>query len=355
VVGILPATLASAEMITDPTKLTGCGPFKIITSDFSTVVLNRNPNYSLTAPSNLEGVEVKIVKDEQTRMVKLEKGELDLVQNLLSRDKLKALDSRAKNLNVARRPGLNVTYLGFNMKDKIAGNIAVRQAIAHAIDREAIIKHLLGGYAIPASTILPPNDPYLNKDIRAPQLDPKLAEKLLDEAGFKDPDGAGPKERLEIEYKTTTDQTRVSIAKAIAGQLKKVGIKVNVVSMDWGKFKADVEAGRIQMWSLSWIGFKDPDIYRFAFGSANFPPAGPNRGYYKNEKLDKLLDEGVAQTDMSKRQSIYRDVQQIVANELPYVFLWHEEAFAVTAKSVRGFQLFADGRLSSLTQATMAQ
>jgi peptide/nickel transport system substrate-binding protein len=102
-----------------------------------------------------------------------------------------------------------------------------------------------------------------------------------------------------------------------------------VEPLEWGRFKADVEAGRVQMWSLSWVGFKDPDIYRYAFATENFPPAGGNRGWYSNPELDKLLSEARAVTDFAKRRELYNKVQEIVAKELPYVFLWHEEIFAV--------------------------
>jgi peptide/nickel transport system substrate-binding protein len=310
-----------------------------------------NPNYSLGPKPVTTGVTIKIVKDENTRYAKLTAGEVDIAQNNINRDKLAEISKASPSLRVVTRPGLNTTYLGFNMKDKLAGDAKVRRAIGQAIDKAKIIKYVLGGMAVPADTLLPPNDPFHSKTLAAPGYDPEAAKKLLDEAGFKDPDGNGKKPRFTISYKTTTDLTRVAVAKAIASDLKKVGIDVTVESLEWGRFKTDVEQGKVQMWSLSWIGFKDPDIYRFAFATESFPPNGGNRGWYSNAELDKLLTAARAETDQAKRTTTYDEAQKIIGKDLPYVFLWHEEVFAVVSKKVEGFELYADGRYGSLATA----
>jgi len=225
----------------------------------------------------------------------------------------------------------------------------VRRAIAYAINKPRIIKYVLDGMAVPADTMLPANDPYHAAHLASPSYDPAKAKTLLDQAGFKDPGGGRP--RLVLSYKTTTDLTRVAIAKAIAADLRQVGIEVHVETLEWGRFKADVEAGHVQMWSLAWVGFKDPDIYRFAFATESFPPNGGNRGWYSNPQLDLLVDRARTETDVAKRKRDYAQVEQIIATEQPYVFLWHEEIFAVINKAVKGFEVYADGRYASLAKA----
>ena len=98
------------------------------------------------------------------------------------------------------------------------------------------------------------------------------------------------------------------------------------------------------MWSLKWIGFKDPDILHYAFHSQNHPPVGGNRGFYQNKKLDELLDQGRLVTDKKKRQEVYYQAQSILARDLPYINLWHEEVFAVFQKRFHDFEVYADGR-----------
>ena len=105
------------------------------------------------------------------------------------------------------------------------------------------------------------------------------------------------------------------------------------------------------MWSLKWVGFKDPDIFRYAFATESFPPNGGNRGWYSNKTLDNLMAAGKIQTNLKKRISTYAKIQNIVGNELPYVFLWHEENYAVVNKKVRDYKVYADGRFASLAKA----
>lgn len=234
------------------------------------------------------------------------------------------------------------------MRDPLFKNPAIRDAISLAVNREEIIKIILNGLATPARTLLPPTSEYFDQSLPSNTYDPKAAEKLLDEAGYPRKEG---KFRFELSLKSTTDVTRISIAKAIASQLKRIGIKVVVESMEWGRFKLDLEQGRIQMWAAQWIGFKDPDIYRFAFSTENFPPNGANRGWYSNPALDTLLQAGREKPDFAERKKIYDQVQNILAKDKPYVFLWHEENFAVVNENLKDFELYADGRYSALKYA----
>ena len=347
VVGILPAQAAAGPLISQPSQTQGCGPFILQALALSEYDLVPNPHYSLGAPPKLQKVALKIVKDENTRYAKLIAGELDMVQNLLSRDKLTVIARSYPKLKLQHRSGLNTTYLGFNMRDPLLSQVKVRRAIALAIDKDKIIKYVLNGMAVPAATMLLQSDPYYAQSLKAPSYDPARAKALLDEAGLK-ADASG--KRFSLSFKTTTDQTRVAVAKAIGAELRQIGVHVTVETLEWGRFKADVEHGHVQMWSLSWIGFKDPDIYRFAFATASIPPDGGNRGWYSNPALDRLLTAGRAATDPSARKVIYADAEQIIANDAPYTFLWHEDVFAVHSQDIEGFEVYADGRLSALSR-----
>lgn len=347
-VGILPPAQNVNSMVSDSDKVLGCGPFILEQNSVSGMILKKNPKYSLKRAAKIENVIIKFVKEESTRFAKLRKGELDIVQNSLSRDKVKKIAINEKNLKIVKKPGLRTTYLGFNVEDQILKNVEIRRAIAMAINRDLIIKYILNDLAIPAITMLTPSDPFTNPNLNPYQYNVEEANQLLEKAGF-------PKKgefRFELSYKTTQDTTRIGIAKAIAADLKKIGIKVKVQPLEWGRFKSDVDKGHVQLWSLSWIGFKDPDIYRYAFATESFAPNGGNRGKYSNIKLDHLMDEGRLTNDFEKRKQIYYQIQEIINSELPYVFLWHEENFAVMKKNIEGFEIYADGRYTSLINTT---
>jgi peptide/nickel transport system substrate-binding protein len=343
VIGVLPQKQAQkAKPLEDELGTPGCGPYTVTEKNMGGLILKANPHFSLGDVSKSETIEIKIVKDESTRFAKLRRGEVDIVQNSLGRDKLSQIARKFPNLAVQQEPALKTSYLGFNMNDPLLAKVEVRQAIGMAIDRESIIKFILGGLATPAKTLLTPQDPFLSDSLKDQIYDPVAAEKLLEQAGFKS------KPRLSLTLKTSQDMTRISIAKAIASQLQKIGIKVTVQPLEWGRFKADIEQGNVQMWTLTWIGFKDPDIYRYVFASSNFAPNGGNNGRYSNRTLDILMEKGRMETDFSKRRAIYEQVQSIVAADLPYVFLWHEDNFAVLSQKIKGFEIFADGRFSAL-------
>ncbi|MBC7660345.1 MAG: ABC transporter substrate-binding protein [Chitinophagaceae bacterium] len=344
VVGILKESDVAAKSI-DPAALKGCGPYQIASTGINEIVLT--PNTFAPSPGKLETVTIKIVRNEKTRYAKLRAGELDIVQNGISRDTLRTLERRNPNLKILKRPSLKTTYVGFNMKDTLVSNPAIREAISLAINRQEIINVILNGMAIPASTILPPNSAYFSEKLPKETYDPALAQALLDKAGFVKKGDF----RFEVSLKTTTDVTRISVAKAIASQLKRVGIKVIVEPMEWGRFKLDIDQGRVQLWTLTWVGFKDPDIYRYAFATENFPPNGANRGWYSNPALDILLEQGREKNDFSERKKIYDQIQELVAHDRPYIFLWHEENFAVVTKALLDFDLYADGRYSSLQKS----
>lgn len=349
VVGILPASIhAKAQVLAMEKPTVGCGPYLLKTYTSNSLLLEKNPQYTLRPPPKMQEVEIKIVKDETTQFAKLLKGEIDLSRTI-SLDKVQDM-ARYPELKVENQAdSLQTTYLGFNFQDSVLKHVQVRQAIAHAIHRDAIIQHLFHGYATPARTLLPASHAFYHAGLSEVRYDPEQAKKLLDAAGFPQ---KGKSPRFTLTYKTTANVMRLSIAKAIASDLQKVGIEVSVQSLEWGALKGEIDKGNVQMWSLSWIGFKGPGIYQYAFGGENFPPAGANRGRYMNPKLDALLKEGKSVTDFTARKKIYDQVQEIVQADQPYVFLWHESVYAVMQKSVMGFEVYVDGRYSSLPAVT---
>lgn len=345
-IGIMPKKYgAQDKVMLSGDKIPGCGPFKLQKSTINSLLLTRNDNYTLGTQSKLDELEIKIVKDQSTRFAKLQKGELDLLQNSVSFDKISDLEKKYPGLRKVKTESLRTTYVGFNTKDPILKDPNVRKAISMAINRQALVDYIMQGNATPAATMLPPQGEYFNNKVKVQGLDLAGATKLLDQAGLK-PNKKGV--RFKLSYKTTTDQTRFAIARAVASDLKKVGIEVKVVPLEWGRFRLDVEKGRIQLWGLSWVGFKTPDIYRYAFGSDSIPPNGANRGHFMNAELDKLLNLAKTTIDKSKRKQYYLKAQEIIADHTPYAFLFHDHNVAVMNKKVQGFQVFADGRYSAL-------
>jgi peptide/nickel transport system substrate-binding protein len=167
---------------------------------------------------------------------------------------------------------------------------------------------------------------------------PDKAKQLLKDAGLKDPDGDGPTPAITLELKTSNNAEVVGIARIIQAQLAGIGIRVDVRSFEWGTFYGDIKAGNFQMTTMRWIGVTEPDFYYNIFNSNQFPPAGRNRGLYQNEKIDRLTEQGRIVLDPRERKKIYSKIQKIVAQDLPYVSLWHPNNISIVHKRVSGYR-----------------
>lgn len=346
IVGILPTKLAQSEMFESNTKIQGCGPFTLESVSLAGLKLKANQSFSLGEKAKTPFIEIKVIKDENTRLSKLRNGELDICQNNISLNSIETVKNNYKTLKVITLPALKTSYIGFNFQDNILKNIKVRQAISLAVNRQDIIQYLLKGMATPANTMLPPNNSFYNNSLPSSAYDPEKAKKLLDEAGYPLAKG----QRFSLSYKTTNNETRIGIARTIASDLAKVGIKVHVQPLEWGRFKEDIEKGHVQLWGLNWIGFKDPDIYRYAFATESFAPHGGNRGRFSHPELDTLLEHARLSTDEEIRKKDYFKIQELIYEQAPYAFLFHEDNYAVIQDNIENFQLYVDGRYSSLKE-----
>lgn len=337
--------LASQPVGTGPFRLTGWEPDESLTFQAFDQYFEGKPR--------LSGLIYRIIPDETIRLLEVKKGSLDLVQNALSPDAVESLRNNPQ-IQIVKKMGTNYTYLGFNLEDKILSHLAVRKAIALAINRPLIIRQLMGNLAEPATGVLAPGNWAYEPDVATYDYRPKEAARLLDEAGFPDPDGQGPAMRFSVLYKTSQNELGKQVAEIIQHNLAEIGIGVEIRSYEWGTYFSDVRSGNFQLCSLQWVGVTDPDIYYNLFHSSCVPPHGANRGRYRNRTIDLLLEEGRRTMDPEARKKIYSSVQKIIAADLPYVSLWYQTNVAVMSRRVRGFVLYPGGDFTSLRQAYCA-
>ena len=281
------------------------------------------------------------VKDSTVRVLKLLRGEIDLIQGDLPFELMDWLQGH-DNIAIESGPGNVFTYIGFNMQDQALSDLNVRKAIAHAIDRDTIIEYVLGSAAHKAGVILPAGHWSAHPDLAGYDYEPEKAKALLLQAGYHQ------QNPLRLSYKTSNNPLRVRLATIIQYQLKQAGIDINVQSYDWGTFYGDIKDGRFQMFSLSWVGLKMPDIFRYVFHSASVPPEGANRGKYVNPQADRLIETAETKTDLDEQAAIYRELQEQLHEQLPYVPLWYEDNILARQKNISGYKLSADGNYDGL-------
>jgi peptide/nickel transport system substrate-binding protein len=303
----------------------GTGPFRFVSQQIDQdVVVERNPlSWALTP--KLDRVRFAVVPDAITESLELEKGSGDVAINSLPMDSLPVLAARP-DLRIEETGGTEIQYLSFNLRDPLLSDARVRQAISCAIDRDLIIRTLMGGHARPAQSLLPPSHWAFNDDGPRFDHDPVRANQLLDEAGHP---RAASGIRFHIVMKTSTDADTRLLAAVLQQQLAAVGIALDLRSFEYATFYSDVTRGAFQMYSLRWIGIEQPDIFSYAFSTARFSPKGANRSHYSNARLDALLADAEVSEDMARRRADYAEVQQTLASDLPAINLWYRDTVVV--------------------------
>ena len=331
----------------------GTGPFRFVDQvQDKEVVLERNPDWWGGAPQ-IARVRFQVVPDNISMALELKKGSADVESNAITPDEVHAL-ADVSHLRTDTRPGADVYYANFNVRDPALRDPRVRQAIACAIDKRALISALWRGHAVAAETLLPPGHWAEATAAELPQyaFDPARARALLDAAGLH-PDAKGV--RLRFTLKTSTDETTRLMAQVLQQQMRAVGIELLLRSAEFGTFYADITRGAFQMYILRWTGSnEDPDIFRYAYSAASFPPRGGNRGYYDNPRLDALLQQAAGETDEGARRRDYLAVQQILATDLPSVPLWYPDVVVVHSTRLGNLHLDPGASFGFLRTATLA-
>lgn len=337
-IGILPAAgLAAGRSFADAPV--GSGRFRLAAPP-------EPGRLRLTRRRDGQALELLTVRDPGVRAMKLLGGEVDLLQNDLSPELADWLATR-DGVRMETAPGSNCTYLGFNLADPVLALAPVRRAIAHAIDRDALLRYLFRGRARPAEGLLPPDHWAGRPGLPHRAYDPGLARALLADAGF------GPGRPLRLSYKTSSDPFRVRLATAIQAQLGECGIALAVQGFDWGTFFGDVKSGRFQLFALTWVGVRTPDIFRYAFHSAAVPPHGANRGRYRSAAADRLIALAGAGPTLPEQAAAYGALQDLLYADLPYLPLWFEDQVALRRARVQGYRLAPDGNYDALEEAVL--
>ena len=337
--GILPQGTDTNVAKTKPISV---GPYRV--TNFRTdeiVELEAVDNWVHGAPK-IKNINVRVVPDATTMVLEMRRGTLDLEINQIPFENVEEFEKSPKH-QVVKKPGSVWQYLAFNLKDPILSKVEVRRAIAHAIDRQRIIRDLLRGHGVPADTMFGQGHWARAENLPTYGYDPNRAKQLLDQAGYPDPDGDGPRPRFSLTFKSSTNAEANLRAEMIQQMLRQVGIDMKIQTSELGTFLEDIGKGNFQMYSLSRNGIADPDFYYVIFHSQNFPPEGQNRGFYANRRVDELIMQGRATFDRAKRKQIYGEVQRIVQEDLPYVSLYHQINVAVMDDDLQGYVMYPAG------------
>jgi peptide/nickel transport system substrate-binding protein len=298
-IGIIPQGAGQEQS----SKPIGTGPFRFVSSkEGQSIWLEANPHYWAGAPE-IRKLQIRIIPDNSTRQAALMSGEVDLAYNAqFDPETIRALSHR-HYLQVVIGNGSNIAHLGINLTSPVLSNKKVRQAIAHAIDRQSIIGRLLRGQARRADSILPPEQWAFEPMVKVYDYDPQLAKKLLDEAGYPDPDGDGPQPRFAITLMTSTAQLSRNIAAIMQEQLRRVGIKLNLQSLELATLLDRINKAQFDLYYLVSVGAnQSTDVFQFVYHSR-----------YRDGEFDDLIARLRAEPDPARCQQVFDRLAEILS------------------------------------------
>jgi len=321
------------------TDVVGCGPFRATEFNPSQrIVMERFDKFFLPGKPYLDKVVINMAPDISTLVLSLERGEVQMIPFVTAATDLRRLQS---NPQIALTPkgyegigGLN--WLAFNTAKKPLSDVRVRKAIATAVDKNFIVKALMGGFATVSDGPIVASSPFATTDLVRYPYDLKKAAKMLDDAGYKA--GAdGERFKLTVDYLPGGDDQQKTVAEYLRGQLKKVGITVEVrTSADfpaWAKRMAshdfDMSMDAVFNWGDPIIG-----VHRTYLSTNIKPIVWTNTQSYNNPKVDELLNTAGSLVDPTQRKAFYATFQKIVTDELPILYINQLPYHTATLKKV---------------------
>ncbi len=321
----------------------GLGPYKLTRwIAGQELILDSNHDYFDGRPY-IDRFIYRVIPDRATMFLELQTGGVDMMDlTPIQYTKQTENEYFRNNFQKYRYPQFVYTYMGFNLKHPFFKDKRVRQAIAYAIDKSEIVDVVLFGLGSPATGPYVPHTWPYNPNVKEYKYDPEKAKQLLKEAGWE-PDSNGIMEKdgrpFEFTIRTNMGNTlRMNTATIIQWRLAKIGIKVKIEAIEWSTFVNEfIDKRRFEAVILGWAIGLDPDQYDIWY-SGKTKEKEFNFVSYSNPEVDALLEKGRRTYDIAERKKAYYRIQEILADELPYIFLYVPDATPIVHGRVKGIK-----------------
>ncbi len=319
-------------------KPVGTGPYMLEEWDTGkSVTLKAFGDYFEGRP-NLDKVMIRIIPDQATQFMELLNGSIDIM-SLTSMQAARQTSSAryADKYNTYSYLDNSYTYVGYNLRKEPFNDKRVRQALSYASPRQEIIDGILFGRGVPATGPYKPGTYWYNGDVKKYEYDPEKAAALLAEAGWADKDGDGILEKngKKLRFELITNQgnsTRSQIAEILQRSWKQIGVQVDIRVLEWATFINEyINKGNFSAIVMGWNIIQDPDIFD-VWSSTRCGGSGLNFICFQNEEADRLLAAGQGSYDPAVRKAAYDKLQEILAEEQPYTFLYVPDSNTALSK-----------------------
>ncbi len=324
----------------------GTGPYKFYSwKPDEKIELRANPDYFEGRP-NIDRYVYRIIPDLSVQFLELRQGSLSFMTP--TPDQYNGYQEFFENYVKYKYPAFRYDYMAFNLKNVLFKDVRIRKEVALAINKRDIIEGVYEGLAVSATGPFPPTSWAFNPDVKDLAYNPVEAKKILAEAGWVDSDGDGllDKDGKPFAFTIITNQgnkVRESIAQVIQNSLKKVGIDVSIRSIEWSVFiQKYIDERQYDACILGWNLSRDPDCFPM-WHSSQTQKNQYNFVSYNNPEVDRLIEEGRSTFNLEKRKQIYHKIHEVIAGDVPYVFLVNSMSLPVIHKKIKGVELAPAG------------
>lgn len=320
-------------------KPVGTGPYMLEEwNSGKSITLKANPNYFLGRP-DLDKVMIRVIPDQATQFMELLNGTIDIMSLTPLQAAKQTQNARySDSYETYSHLSDSYNYVGYNLKRAPFDDKRVRQALSYATPQQEIIEGILFGKGMPATGPYKPGSYWYNDKVKKYPYDLEKAKALLAEAGYKDTDGDGilEKDGKKLRFELITNQgnsPRSQTAEILQRSWKQIGAQVEIRILEWATFVNEyINKGNFDAIVMGWNIIQDPDIYD-VWASEKCGGSGLNFICFQNAEVDRLLAEGQKSYDPAVRKKSYDKIQEIIAEEQPYTFLY--VPYANTALSKR--------------------
>ncbi|MFE8049154.1 glutathione ABC transporter substrate-binding protein GsiB [Brenneria goodwinii] len=322
----------------------GTGPYRfVVWNQTDYVKVEKFAGYWKSGLPKLDSITWRPVVDNNTRAALLQTGEAHFAYPIPF-EQAKVLEKNDR-LELVASPSILHRYISLNVTQKPFDNLKVRQALNYAINKDALIKVAFSGYATPAEGPLPPSIDYAVKYQPWP-YDPAKARELLKEAGY-------PNGFTTTLWSSHNHSTAQKVLQFTQQQLAQVGIKVQVTAMDAGQRAAEVEGKGVKetgvrMFYTGWSASTGEADWALSplFATSSWPPALFNTAFYSSQQVDADLTGALKTTDRAEKQKLYKDAQDKIWADAPWIFLATENLVSANSKNLTGFYVMPDTAFS---------
>ena len=326
----------------------GTGPY--VLTDFETdqyAVFERNENYWGEKPE-IERITVKVIPDNQTRIMALESGEIDLIfgKNMLDADAISQYVDSDK-FEAALSDPTSTRHIVLNTTNDILGDTEVRQALQHATNRTAISEGIFYGLEQPADTLYAATVPYCDVELTPYEYSAETASNMLDEAGWimgssgiREKDG----KKLELDLLYNSDSvTEKTISEYMQSEYLKLGISLNIHGEEEQSYRDNMKAGNFDMvFNICWGMPYDPQSSLAAMRAPVYGDFAAQQGLADKKEIDQAITDILTTTDEEERQELYRFVLTRLHEDAVYIPLTYECNKALYTKDLQGVHFGTD-------------